>query len=266
VRRYGRITKYSVLQSLERKHITHIQLTLDDISGKRKKNIGMLRKLRQDLERSPMRLVNDACRSLELDALNIDEPKSNTNLLLRLLLLLGEEYSSRSKRIEDELYVEAESCFKEGIAVATRYQYIRKGAELRLKYVSFLAKSLGEKSDSQGLISEHIDYVRTLDNFKFSDLVGQAEALHQKILARNSAEEVRAIVNAMRLEVSSGYNYGTGANEHWYECPNGHPYFIGECAGAMQTSRCLECGATVGGQSHQLESTNRRWQQVNNYS
>lgn len=28
---------------------------------------------------------------------------------------------------------------------------------------------------------------------------------------------------------------------HWYECPNGHPYVIGECGGAMEKTKCPEC-------------------------
>ncbi|XP_044753526.1 NFX1-type zinc finger-containing protein 1-like isoform X3 [Coccinella septempunctata] len=44
---------------------------------------------------------------------------------------------------------------------------------------------------------------------------------------------------------------------HWFQCPNGHPYVIGECGGAMQTSQCIECGAPIGGQSHRLLETNR---------
>ncbi|CAH2048546.1 unnamed protein product, partial [Iphiclides podalirius] len=39
---------------------------------------------------------------------------------------------------------------------------------------------------------------------------------------------------------------------HWYKCPNGHIYCIGECGGAMQVSKCIECGAAIGGQSHTL--------------
>ena len=39
-------------------------------------------------------------------------------------------------------------------------------------------------------------------------------------------------------------------------CPNGHPYCNGECGGAMQTSKCPECGHVIGGQSHQLASGN----------
>ncbi|XP_022837763.1 NFX1-type zinc finger-containing protein 1-like [Spodoptera litura] len=39
---------------------------------------------------------------------------------------------------------------------------------------------------------------------------------------------------------------------HWYKCPNGHIYCIGECGGAMQVSTCPECKARIGGTSHAL--------------
>ena len=41
---------------------------------------------------------------------------------------------------------------------------------------------------------------------------------------------------------------------HWYECPNGHPYAIGECGGAMEKSVCPECNAEIGGLNHNLNS------------
>ncbi|KAM6119107.1 E3 ubiquitin-protein ligase RNF213 [Phoenicopterus ruber ruber] len=37
---------------------------------------------------------------------------------------------------------------------------------------------------------------------------------------------------------------------HWYTCPNGHPCTVGECGLPMETSRCLDCGAQVGGAHH----------------
>ena len=45
---------------------------------------------------------------------------------------------------------------------------------------------------------------------------------------------------------------------HWYTCPNGHIFSIGECGGAMQASRCNECGEAIGGGNHALLGTNRR--------
>ncbi|KAL2862412.1 uncharacterized protein BJX67DRAFT_297384 [Aspergillus lucknowensis] len=56
-------------------------------------------------------------------------------------------------------------------------------------------------------------------------------------------EERLAVLAAMAQEFR-----GTG---HWYYCENGHPFTIGECGGAMQVSRCPECGSPVGGQGHQ---------------
>ncbi|XP_072224665.1 E3 ubiquitin-protein ligase rnf213-alpha [Leuresthes tenuis] len=36
----------------------------------------------------------------------------------------------------------------------------------------------------------------------------------------------------------------------WYRCPNGHPCTIGECGQPMETSRCVDCGAVIGGNNH----------------
>ncbi|OJJ46123.1 hypothetical protein ASPZODRAFT_2059234 [Penicilliopsis zonata CBS 506.65] len=63
-------------------------------------------------------------------------------------------------------------------------------------------------------------------------------------------EERMAVVAAMAREFR-----GTG---HWYYCQNGHPFTIGECGGAMQLSRCPECGAQVGGEHHRTVDGVRR--------
>lgn len=60
-----------------------------------------------------------------------------------------------------------------------------------------------------------------------------------------SKEERDLIVKAIGLKAG-----------HWYKCPNGHFYCIGECGGAMEVRRC-ECGAAIGGSSHTLLASNR---------
>jgi RimJ/RimL family protein N-acetyltransferase len=45
---------------------------------------------------------------------------------------------------------------------------------------------------------------------------------------------------------------------YWFRCPNGHSYLIGECGGAMETSRCPDCGQSVGGRGHALLGSNAR--------
>ncbi|XP_047991691.1 NFX1-type zinc finger-containing protein 1-like isoform X2 [Leguminivora glycinivorella] len=61
-----------------------------------------------------------------------------------------------------------------------------------------------------------------------------------------SREERAMIVRAIGLKAG-----------HWYKCPNGHFYCIGECGGAMQLSTCPDCGAAIGGQRHALTAGNQ---------
>ncbi|CAM6099898.1 unnamed protein product [Calypogeia fissa] len=61
--------------------------------------------------------------------------------------------------------------------------------------------------------------------------------------------EAQLVVQAMAAELE-----GPG---HWYTCPNGHFYTIGECGGAMQLSKCPDCKAQVGGGQHRLTAGNR---------
>jgi hypothetical protein len=50
-----------------------------------------------------------------------------------------------------------------------------------------------------------------------------------------------------------GYNKGG----YFYECPNGHPYFVSECGRPMVSYTCPQCGATIGGAHHKLDPTNK---------
>jgi hypothetical protein len=45
--------------------------------------------------------------------------------------------------------------------------------------------------------------------------------------------------------------------KRWFTCPNGHPFAIGDCGGAMQESRCPECGECIGGGDHNLLDSNK---------
>ncbi|KAM8916847.1 NFX1-type zinc finger-containing protein 1 isoform 1-T2 [Spinachia spinachia] len=59
-------------------------------------------------------------------------------------------------------------------------------------------------------------------------------------------EERKMIVSAMKMQPG-----------HWYKCPNGHVYTITECGGAMESRRCPDCKATIGGANHSLASGNQ---------
>ncbi|XP_073901038.1 E3 ubiquitin-protein ligase RNF213 isoform X4 [Castor canadensis] len=40
----------------------------------------------------------------------------------------------------------------------------------------------------------------------------------------------------------------------WYNCPNGHPCSVGECGRPMEQSRCVDCGAQIGGLNHKADA------------
>ena len=65
-------------------------------------------------------------------------------------------------------------------------------------------------------------------------------------------EERKQIVKAMGM--------GQG---HWFKCPNGHIYAIGNCGQAVMESVCNECKAPIGGGSQLLRSDNRRAGEMN---
>ncbi|KAL4853487.1 NFX1-type zinc finger-containing protein 1 [Chlorella vulgaris] len=71
-----------------------------------------------------------------------------------------------------------------------------------------------------------------------------------------SVDEMREVYEAMQRADASLRSPGLNNAGHWFTCPQGHLYVIGECGGAMQQSRCPECGATVGGSSHRLAAGN----------
>eukprot|EP00957_Ditylum_brightwellii_P164182 12500265-Ditylum_brightwellii.AAC.3 len=88
----------------------------------------------------------------------------------------------------------------------------------------------------------------------FNELKVAATQLKESVCDNEKA--IAEIVSAMNQ--IDGYNYGGSWASHWYECPNGHPYFIGDCGGAMEVAKCIECGEDVGGSSHALLQTNRQ--------
>ena len=71
-----------------------------------------------------------------------------------------------------------------------------------------------------------------------------------------TAEELQSIVKALMKGNADLAGAGYTGQGHFFKCPNGHPYVIGDCGGATEVSRCPECGAHIGGTQHQLTSGN----------
>lgn len=82
----------------------------------------------------------------------------------------------------------------------------------------------------------------------------------QKVEIRDALEKLGTrlktglgISDKERREVVMALNMSRG---HWFKCPNGHIYAIGDCGGATMESRCNECNAVIGGGSHRLRYDN----------
>jgi hypothetical protein len=86
-----------------------------------------------------------------------------------------------------------------------------------------------------------------------SALKTEYEALVKAVEERGMTLVKKMAFDALAQDLGAPTPYGG----HFYTCPNGHYFAIGECGGAMEVARCIECGAEVGGTSHRLLDTNR---------
>lgn len=86
-------------------------------------------------------------------------------------------------------------------------------------------------------------------------------------LTKEDADDIEATINKIRrrcglegltpeerVMIVKAMNFAKG---HWYKCPNGHIYAIGDCGGANQQRACPECGETIGGEHHRLAEGNQ---------
>ncbi|CAG0900158.1 unnamed protein product, partial [Darwinula stevensoni] len=87
----------------------------------------------------------------------------------------------------------------------------------------------------------------------FSDTM--VEEVHRELNAASRICGELGISKQERIMISKAMNLRQGS---WYKCPNGHPFANSGCGGAMEVSKCNECGAKIGGTNHQLLDDNSR--------
>ncbi|KAI8987787.1 hypothetical protein BDF20DRAFT_289333 [Mycotypha africana] len=68
--------------------------------------------------------------------------------------------------------------------------------------------------------------------------------------------ERQQIIKAMNEETAQQINHNI-VGGRWFVCENQHPYFVGDCGGATQISKCPECDAPIGGTQHKVLQSNR---------
>ncbi|XP_043088038.1 NFX1-type zinc finger-containing protein 1 [Puntigrus tetrazona] len=121
----------------------------------------------------------------------------------------------------------------------------------RLSYLAELNVRCGMSPIKSRIYSSEIQQLREI----LEDTLPFSEGLERKIkqmLADLESKLPRSglgITDEERVMILKAIGLSKG---HWYKCPNGHVYAIGDCGGAMQESKCPECSAAIGGTNHSL--------------
>lgn len=81
---------------------------------------------------------------------------------------------------------------------------------------------------------------------KLESIVGYLESLTrlEASLEGMTAGEMRAVLHA--FGTANMGDMGNNPASRMYVCPNGHPYFVGNCGHMVGSGRCPECGAAIG--------------------
>ncbi|CAG4956216.1 unnamed protein product [Colias eurytheme] len=109
------------------------------------------------------------------------------------------------------------------------FKIVKNNNDVKIKYEEAFKLILGCKIYTEQQTMEALDSLQKV----------------VKINVVSDKKEIELVVKAVGLKAG-----------HWFKCPNGHFYCIGECGGAMQVSKCPECGEAIGGSSHRLLATN----------
>ena len=198
---------------------------------------------------------------------------------LRRLYIIGNQLQNLP--IVDSMVTKVENLISKKIPTLAK-----DGADLKQKLLNIISKNLFSDAAEREVCDTLIEIQRTQLQIELFDLLteeayrkltfskddnerlatikfelGSSEMLSEEEIAerrdflrcmrRNyslTKEEKMQIVKAMKKELTK--------KGHWFKCPKGHIYAIGECGGAMQRAICPECGSSIGGANHCLEDGN----------
>ncbi|KAF5287446.1 hypothetical protein FQR65_LT12271 [Abscondita terminalis] len=106
-------------------------------------------------------------------------------------------------------------------------------------------------------------FIRTFENCKkilFSIKIF-SESLQEEVVANldflNEKFELKTAIIEFKIVKAMGMAKG-----HWFRCPNGHIYAIGECGGATQVGKCVDCKENIGGSGHRLLENNTHAREI----
>ena len=138
-------------------------------------------------------------------------------------------------------------------------------AELEMRRLSLLAKMIHFKfelgirrtklSKEHGDLFDRAQYLLHESGWKRERVSRDTEKKILDFLSILGQDyKVQGLTDAERFEIVKAVGLSKG---HWFKCPNGHFYCIGECGGATEKAKCPECGSTIGGSNHTLQEDNQ---------
>ena len=238
-----------LLQEKLRLHVVRQMHGLDNLNlAERRRRLRDLVRVMRDSPAS--KLVGDSLRRLKLDSVE------------ELNDVLGDRFPTSLKLEQPSIYAQclvqqakaegpgpsAIKASKEAIEVCLKGKHLRTIADaLRMRILSSATPSGGIKPEIASSLRRNI--VSIAGTLGKDELQAELERLVGQLERDVEMEE---ILHALPELGSPGYN---GASRV-LECPNGHPYFIGDCGGAMVEAICPECGERIGGGSHSARADN----------
>lgn len=127
----------------------------------------------------------------------------------------------------------------------------------RLTYlVNLLIRCKMAEGKMSGTIEEEVCAVRRIleRTCKFTQEEEQLVQKKMEALKATLPCSGLGISEKERVQIVKAMGFPRG---HWFKCPNGHIYVIGDCGGAMQRGTCPECKEVIGGINHTLERSNQ---------
>jgi hypothetical protein len=269
--RYGRVLRLNDIRILERKHNSMIQQRLneiqtnviDDVSRTTSTTttttaagiVARLLNIKALICKSPMRTVYEASRGEGFESDNAPPTAPPVQPMLQCLELMAFtlERIAKNKNNNKEDYERVVAVYEEAIELADSSTSTYRAARFRLRLGKLMITTETMRNEIKELnLLQWLEIHGTI----YSDLHYEINQ-YREFLSKPNVEAVKLIIAAMAGIRPGEYAYGGSPSSHWYECPNGHPYFIGECGGAMEVAVCNECNAPIGGTGHSLLSTNQ---------
>ncbi|TMW58314.1 hypothetical protein Poli38472_011902 [Pythium oligandrum] len=273
INRYNRVTKRAAIDAAEKKFIESSQRALVELQSrlqlmltkkeaeKDKAFVKAVQKFARDTKRPPCQKAFEACvaalersgQSMAQELLPVPNSKFQYGGYSNLLLA---HYYLRIENVKDaEAFAHmAITRFVDGgfsIQLRETRLVLTQALLLKAREVLTNVKEIEGRVDAIDSICEEVEaQLHELPSGYQAAVVNGVveETRAMRLRARGpfyeevTEDERRSVLVAMQVEFR-----GTG---HWYRCPNGHPYSVGECGMPMQESSCPECGAVVGGSDH----------------